>query len=656
VTGGHAKPPPTIGGLPAPSRERRLGGRLGAAFLRPMRPYFRQVAGLLVLGSLAGIVMNTAVVLPSVLLGHAINTVLAFHRGQATGGAVTMAALLLIGGSAAMELPRIGKRYWLWVARARLYANVRADALRGMLSWPARQLHTTSVGEAMARIIGDVEVLGTGVNELFVETWDTLLSSVSLVVVMFIYDPTLGILALVPVPVALALAKLAGAWVARRMLRARQANATLTAFVQEGLAGVRVLHASGRRAAWTARMSLLASAQADAELAATRLDSVLAPLYGTLTTAGVLAVIWLGGMRVAAGSLSVGSLVAFLSLFARFTARAYRIPQMANRVQAAAAALTRLTPLLAAPLPVAGEPPRASFRPDRVAGLGAGARGAAAVSRPGPARVVVEEAVFTYPGAARPALNGVSLTVEPGSLVAVTGPVGSGKTALARGVLGLYPVQGGRVRVDGADPHTWTPAQRDSVGYLPQGHPVFSGSIAHNVLLTHPGTGSGAGAGAVPPGPPQRLAGALRVAAMDTDVAGMAGGLDTGIGELGVRISGGQRQRLALARALAAPATSPRLLVLDDPFSAVDTDTEARIIAALRAAVGPQAPPGHQATVLLCSTRLAAFTHADEVIVLDHGRIHERGTHHELLAAGGLYGRIFRAQRRSHATPAGVRP
>jgi ABC-type multidrug transport system fused ATPase/permease subunit len=594
--------------------------------------------------------MNTAVVLPSVLLGHAINTVLAYRHGQASGGAVTMAAVLLIGGSAAVELPRIGKRYWLWVARSRVSASVRADALSGVLSWPARQLHTTPVGEIMARIIGDVEVLSTGVNELFVETWDTLLSSASLVVVMFVYDPELGALALAPVPAALALARLAGARVSRRALRARQASAALTAFVQEGLAGTRVLYASGRRAAWTARMSLLAGAQADAELAATRLDSVLAPLYGTLVTAGVLAVIWLGGTRVADGTLSTGSLVAFLSLFARFTARAYRIPQMANRVQAAAAALARLTPLLAPPLPAAGEPPYASFRSGHVAGLGAGTPGEAAARREGPARVVVEDAVLAYPGAGRPALDGVSLTAEPGALVAVTGPVGSGKTALARAAAGLYPVQGGRVRVDGTDPCAWAPAQRDSVGYLPQGHQVFSGSIAHNELLTHPGTTA-----AVAARPAERLAGALRVAAMDGDVAGMAAGPETGIGELGVRISGGQRQRLALARALAAPAVSPRLLILDDPFSAVDADTEARIIAALRDATGPQAPPEHQATILLCSTRLAAFDRADHVIVLAGGRIRERGTHQQLLAAGGLYARIFRAQRRSHATETAAR-
>ncbi len=185
------------------------------------------------------------------------------------------------------------------------------------------------------------------------------------------------------------------------------------------------------------------------------------------------------------------------------------------------------------------------------------------------------------------------------------------------------------------------------MGYLPQGHPLFSGSVADNVLLTHPDTEAGS---------PERLAQAVRVAGLDADLLDLADGLATGIGELGVRVSGGQRQRIALARALAAPATSPRLLVLDDPFSAIDADTEARVITALHDAVGPDAPPEHRATVLLCSTRLAAFTHADEVIVLDHGRIHERGTHQELLTAGGLYARIFYAQRRAYATEVAAQP
>jgi len=603
-----------------------------------MRPYLRQVAGLLTLGSVCGIVMNTAVVLPSVLLGHALDVVLAFRAGRAGAGAVSTAALLLIAGTVATELPRVGRRWWLGVCRNRIKANLRADTLRGVLTWPAGRLHTTPVGQVMARIIGDVEVLGTGLGEVMVETWDTLLFSASLIAAMLIYDPLLGALALGPVPAALVLAKVVGRVVSRRTVRARQANGALTACLQEGLSGLRVLRVSGRGGAYTSRVAGLADAQADAELAATRLDALLAPVYTTLTSAGVLAVLWLGGQAVANGRLSVGDLVAFLALFARFTGRAFRIPQMANRVQAAAAAYTRLAPLLAPPATPAGEPPYASWRAERVAGPPALPAAPTLPATSGPPPVSLCEVTFTYPGAAGPALAGISLEVPAGALVAVTGPVGAGKSALARLVAGLYPPDTGSVQVDGADPYRWDPAGRGSMGYLPQGHPVFSGTIADNITLTD--------ADAAVDG--SRLAAALAVAGLSGDLTGMPAGTATPIGELGVRVSGGQRQRIALARALAGPVSAPRLLVLDDPFSAVDVHTEAAIIAALRAAVGPAAPPRHRATVLLCSTRLAAFPHADLVVVLDAGLVAERGSHTELLAAGGLYAAIFTAQRRAH--------
>jgi ABC-type multidrug transport system fused ATPase/permease subunit len=137
----------------------------------------------------------------------------------------------------------------------------------------------------------------------------------------------------------------------------------------------------------------------------------------------------------------------------------------------------------------------------------------------------------------------------------------------------------------------------------------------------------------------------VTVAALDHDLALMPAGLHTGVGELGVRVSGGQRQRIALARSLAAPVRSPRLLVLDDPFSGLDVETEARIVDSVRAAVGPEAPPERRATVLLFSTRLASVPRADRIAVLERGRVVEAGTHEQLLQAGGVYARISRAQR-----------
>src|SRR5919106_2570771 len=168
------------------------------AFLWQMRPYFRQVAGQLALGSIAGIIMNTAVVLPAILLGQAIDAALAFERGAVGASAVGWAALAFVGGTLLTEVPRIVKRWWLMTANARIRANIRADALRGVIAWPMSRLDRTPVGEVMARIISDVEVLGVGLREFTIETWDTILFSLSFVVAMFVIDPQLSAVALAP--------------------------------------------------------------------------------------------------------------------------------------------------------------------------------------------------------------------------------------------------------------------------------------------------------------------------------------------------------------------------------------------------------------------------------------------------------------------------
>lgn len=600
-----------------------------ALFLWRMRPYARQVAGQLILGSLCGLVMNTAVVLPALLLGRAVDEVVALSRGQSTPAAVTMAAIVLVGGTLATEVPRIGKRWWLITANNRIRANIRADVFRGVTAWPMERLQRTPVGDIMARTVGDVEVLGVGVREFTIEIWDTVLFCLSFVVAMVYVDPLVTAIALIPVPIALLVAHAAGRWVAQRTTYSRQVNATMTAAIQESLRGIRVLRLFGRRTAAVDQVAGIAHQQARANLDLLRIRTGLQPAYSTLMTAGILAVVWLGGERVLSGTVTIGAFVAFIELFGRLVGRGFRIPQLVNSVQSAAAAYTRLEPLLAPALGLAHEPPFASLDHNRLMGIDANTSELPS-TRPRPCSVELRNASFSYADAAEPAFRGVNLTIPAATFVAVTGPIGSGKTALARCMAGLYPPTDGEILIDGIRA---CDVPRGTVGYAPQESHLFSGSIRENVYLR---TGNGEA-------DLDALHSLLDLAALAPDVGAMRDGVHTQIGELGIRISGGQRQRLGLARAI---ASTPGLLVLDDPFSAVDVDTEARIVANLRQAVGPESPVEQRSTVILFSQRMAAFPHADLVVVLDHGHVVECGTHVALLEANGLYARIYKAKLR----------
>jgi ATP-binding cassette subfamily B multidrug efflux pump len=202
-------------------------------FLKAIAPYLKQVVGLLVVGSVGGLVMNTVVVLPALLLGRLIDTAMAWGEGDATSQNVLMAGAAYVGAMALYQGARLVKRWGLRMGNQRIAASVRADALRGVLEWPMERLHQVSIGDLMARIIGDVDVMVRGISELTTETWDTVLFSISLIAGMLIINPGLTLLTLLPVPLGMLLAKATGRWVTERTITMREVSAALTAYLQE---------------------------------------------------------------------------------------------------------------------------------------------------------------------------------------------------------------------------------------------------------------------------------------------------------------------------------------------------------------------------------------------------------------------------------------
>lgn len=384
----------------------------------------------------------------------------------------------------------------------------------------------------------------------------------------------------------------------------------LTTSVEESVQGIRILKAFGRSPWSAARYRTLASGLRDTEITKARLDSFMWSLLIVLPDLALAAVLAIGTVGVVNGWLTVGSLVAAVSVMTFM-----RIPVemlgflLADAVMAATSA-ARYWEVVDIEQDITD--PGGDIDPDP------------------PVRAFTGElrfdgVDFRYADADRDQLHGVDLTVAPGRTIALVGATGAGKTALVSLIPRLRDATGGAVRLDGTDIRELPVNQlRRNVSVSFEEPILFSASVRENVALGHPGTGDDA------------VWEALRITAAAEFVAELPGGLDTQIGEQGLSLSGGQRQRLALARAVIG---KPRVLVLDDPLSAVDVDTEDRVQTALRAVLA-------ESTTIVVAHRPSTAALADAVAVLDAGRIADVGTHDELLARSPLYRDLMGATER----------
>jgi ATP-binding cassette subfamily B protein len=497
--------------------------------------------------------------------------------------------------------------YVMQLMGQRIMADLRRQIFGHLQRLPVAFFDRSPVGRLVTRVTTDVDAL----NELFtaglVSIFGDIVLLLGIVGVLFWLNWRLALVTFAIMPLLLALTFWFKVRARQSFREVRVRIARINAFLQEHITGMQVVQLFGREQRAFEDFSAINDAHRVANLRAIFYYAVFYPGVELIEALGLGLILWYGGLRVVGGALTLGALVAFLQFAERFYQPLADLSEKYNILQAAMASSERIFRLLDTESTVV--PPRAGYRPPAARG-----------------EVEFEGVEFEYkPG--EPVLRGVSFRVAPGETLAVVGHTGAGKSTLANLLLRFYDVGAGAVRLDGRDVRDWDLGTlRRSVGLVLQDVFLFAGSIGQNIRL-------GAELDAA------RLRWAAQEAQALPFIERLEGGFEAPVRERGAGLSVGQKQLLAFARAL---AFDPRVLILDEATSSIDTETEQLIQTALeRLLVGR--------TSIVIAHRLSTIQRADRILVLHKGEVRELGTHQELLAQRGIYRRLYELQFQASA-------
>ncbi len=523
-------------------------------------------------------------------IGHLVDALVA---RELAGPALWRELALLLAAGVAIYVLRVGWRVRLYAAAYQMGVELRRRLYRRLADQGPRFYQTRRTGDLMALATNDVDAVEMAAGEAMLAGFDGTLTLVLVVSAMALgVDWRLAAIALLPFPLmAWSFAWISG-HVHGRSKEALERFGDLNDHVQETLSGVRTLRALGLEARSAKVFADLAEKAADAAYWSQRWEARYEPAVGMTLATSVVLSLALGGWLVWHGELTIGQLTSFQLYLIQLIWPMFAAGWVLALWQRGRAAWTRLSAVLDEPLAIDDDGNVEAVRPGEIA---------------------LRDVRFTYPGANNAALDGLSLHIAAGSTLGLVGPTGSGKSTLLKLLLRQWMPQAGGITWGGVGLPDYTlNALRTGIAWVPQEPILFSASVAENIALAKPGATRA------------EVEAVAELADVHDDIQRLPQGYDTPVGERGVTLSGGQRQRVAIARALLADAP---LLLLDDALSAVDTETEHRILAHLR-----EQRKGR--TVIVVSHRLSAVADADLIAVLRHGHLAERGTHEQLLAKG----------------------